>query len=138
MSEQVSHKSEWRKRHEAEQGPAPDDEHDSGEWIPYIPWLEARLSKMEKLEEAMICPMGIISVEAFSNGMDVINQAYADLMEERNALLAVVEDIERRASLYADSEGNPGPLADTWGWRVIAENLREAIAALPKHLRRTK
>lgn len=60
---------------------------------------------------------------------------FLDALSEREALLAVTRDIERRASLYADRDGNPGPLADTWGWRIIAEQLREALAALPEHLK---
>lgn len=32
----------------------------------------------------------------------------------------------RMARLYQTDDGSPGPLSDQWGWRDIAEQLREA------------
>ncbi len=80
---------------------------------------------LEELISATICPIGIISVETFDNGMEVIKQAYADLMEERNALLAVVPALEEIAN-YRYGGDTPPAL------RLIAI---EALDALPKQLK---
>ena len=53
MNEKASSVSKWRALHQADQGSVPPDDVES-EWIPYIPWLEAKLAalqqRVEKLE----------------------------------------------------------------------------------------
>lgn len=38
--------------------------------------------------------------------------------------------IEKTASMYQKIDGSPGPLSIVWGWRDIAEHLRNFIVKL--------
>jgi hypothetical protein len=66
MSEQVSYKSELRKQYEAEWGETvPDGDSDRP---PYIPWLEARLSKMDKDWLLLLREISVLDTETDWHG----------------------------------------------------------------------
>ncbi len=57
-----------------------------------------------------------------------VRQSIAQQVKMRQIVRAreeVIDQLEKKASLYVTSDGKSGPCSDQWGWRTIAARLRE-------------